>query len=82
MVLTKRTPQSPTTSPKPAQTILSQALPSADPSPESISRRAYEIWESRGRPDGTSVEDWLNAEAELKSASPFRVGRREAARAS
>lgn len=26
---------------------------------------AYSLWEARGRPDGSSQEDWLNAEAEL-----------------
>jgi hypothetical protein len=32
---------------------------------DAIARRAYEIYESRGRIDGRDVEDWLQAEREL-----------------
>jgi Protein of unknown function (DUF2934) len=32
---------------------------------EQISRRAYELYERRGREHGHEVEDWLQAEAEL-----------------
>jgi H+-transporting ATPase len=32
-----------------------------------IARRAYEIYEERGRCDGEDVNDWLRAEAEVKS---------------
>lgn len=32
---------------------------------EQISRRAYELYERRGREDGHEVEDWLQTEAEL-----------------
>lgn len=32
---------------------------------EEISRRAYEIWESRGRPEGDGSQDWDAALAEL-----------------
>jgi hypothetical protein len=28
--------------------------------------RAYEKWVKRGRPHGTDVQDWMEAEAELK----------------
>jgi hypothetical protein len=34
---------------------------------ELISRRAYEIYEERGRCDGDDLNDWLRAEAEVKS---------------
>jgi hypothetical protein len=34
-----------------------------------IRRRAYEIWEALGRPDGDSDQHWLNAERELLEAS-------------
>jgi Protein of unknown function (DUF2934) len=37
------------------------------PSKEAIERRAYEIYERRGRQDGHDVEDWLAAEEELTS---------------
>lgn len=32
-----------------------------------IRRRAYEIYEQRGRQDGQEVEDWLRAEQEVSS---------------
>jgi len=32
-----------------------------------IARRAYEIYEERGRGDGADVADWLRAEVEVKS---------------
>jgi len=32
---------------------------------ETVRRRAYEIYEQRGMADGSEVEDWLEAEAEL-----------------
>ena len=35
---------------------------------ELIARRAYEIYEERGRCDGDDMNDWLRAEAEIKSA--------------
>ncbi len=40
-------------------------------SAEAISRRAYELWEQEGRPDGSDLRHWLQAEQELSgSASP------------
>ena len=36
-------------------------------SQEAIARRAYEIWESEGRPDGRAMEHWLRAVSELKA---------------
>jgi hypothetical protein len=33
-----------------------------------IARRAYEIYEERGRCDGEDVDDWLRAEAEVKTS--------------
>jgi hypothetical protein len=35
--------------------------------PEQIAILAYEIWVSRGRPDGTDREDWLEAERRLRA---------------
>jgi hypothetical protein len=40
-----------------------------DVSHEEVARRAYEIWESRGRPEGDGSQDWDAALAEL-SAPP------------
>lgn len=35
---------------------------------ERIRQRAYELYEQRGRDDGAADQDWLRAEAELRSA--------------
>lgn len=35
---------------------------------ELIARRAYELYEERGRRHGDDMNDWLRAEAEVKSA--------------
>jgi hypothetical protein len=32
---------------------------------ETIRCRAYELYEARGREDGSDLEDWLRAEAEI-----------------
>lgn len=34
---------------------------------EEIRRRAYELYEERGREDGHDLDDWLCAEAEITS---------------
>jgi hypothetical protein len=34
-----------------------------------VVQRAYELYEQRGRQDGRALEDWLNAERQLVSAS-------------
>ena len=44
---------------------------------ELIARRAYEIYEERGRCDGDDLNDWLRAEAEVRSA--LRPEKRRAA---
>jgi len=36
------------------------------PSHEEIAQLAYRYWEARGRQDGSSDEDWLRAERELR----------------
>jgi hypothetical protein len=49
--------------------------PSAQPSTmssipipqEKIAMRAYEKWIKRGKPQGTEMQDWLEAEMELKA---------------
>jgi len=33
---------------------------------DEIRRRAYELYEQRGREDGHDLEDWLRAEKEIK----------------
>ena len=39
--------------------------PSAKIPHERIAMRAYEKWVQRGRPQGTDLKDWTEAEAEL-----------------
>jgi len=41
---------------------------------EDIKRRAYEIYREHGSLPGREVEDWLQAESELKSAALFVRG--------
>ena len=36
---------------------------------ERIARRAYELYEQRGRQEGRDVEDWLKAEQQLAGAA-------------
>jgi hypothetical protein len=56
--------------PKKAAGTVSAARPNGiaggtGPSHEQIAAYAYEIWVSRGRPVGTSQEDWFEAERRL-----------------
>jgi hypothetical protein len=39
------------------------------PSHEMVARRAYEIWQSEGCPEGRAMEHWLRAVSELKRPS-------------
>ena len=50
---------------KPEQTA-AQPKPPA-PTPEQIRKRAQEIFEARGSAPGCEVDDWLQAEIEVKS---------------
>jgi hypothetical protein len=34
---------------------------------DKIAMRAYEKWVKRGRPHGTDLQDWVEAETELKA---------------
>lgn len=49
--------------------VVDQASPELE---EQIRRRAYELYEGRGRTDGHDMDDWLRAESEITS------GKREA----
>ena len=42
------------------------------PTPEQIRRRAQEIFEARGSAPGHELDDWLQAEIELKSELGLR----------
>ena len=43
------------------------ATGAALPSFQAVSRRAFEIWEGSGRLPGRDLENWLQAESELRS---------------
>ncbi len=44
-----------------------QATESTTDLQEQIRRRAYELYEQRGRDDGHELDDWLQAESELEA---------------
>ena len=44
---------------------------------EAVSRRAYELWEKEGRPDGADLRHWLQAEQELRGTAPENGARNE-----
>ena len=46
-----------------------QAEPNYEPTFEQIQVRAYEIYIQRGRTDGPDLDDWLQAEKDLKTSS-------------
>ena len=47
-----------------------RAQPHYEPTFEQIQMRAYEIYIKRGRQDGVDIEDWFQAEKELKTRGP------------
>ena len=47
------------------RTITVKTKPTTIELQEQIRRRAYDIYEQRGREDGHDLEDWLQAESEL-----------------
>ena len=54
---------------KAEQTDSSIQISKADWDFERISRRAYELYEQRGRQEGRDLEDWLGAARELIGGS-------------
>jgi len=40
---------------------------------ERVRRRAYELYEERGRTDGHDMDDWLRAESEITSGKQEAV---------
>ena len=59
---------------KPSKHIrTSPPIPSGDAEPtgvsnalwDQIARKAFELWEKRGRQDGHALRDWLDAEAQV-----------------
>jgi hypothetical protein len=51
----------------PPTTPFSGTTPPAKIPHEKIAMRAYEKWCQKGRQQGTQLQDWLEAEAELRS---------------
>jgi hypothetical protein len=49
--------------------IVSSESLSPNGSDEEIARRAYDLWERRGRPMGSPDEDWYQAKEQLKEGS-------------
>lgn len=50
----------------------SDAAPAHTPTFEDISRRAYELWEKDGRPEGNEQQHWYQAEKELSQRDRTR----------
>jgi hypothetical protein len=46
----------------------------ATPDAETVARRAHEIWEQEGRPEGRHQEHWQTAERELSAAPEDDAG--------
>jgi Protein of unknown function (DUF2934) len=57
----------------PATTTMSAGMPRMSPNSaqaqDRIALRAYALYEQRGRQEGRALEDWVDAERELASAS-------------
>lgn len=64
MTLDVVAPREPLGDPKP---------PDPAPTPENVARRAYELYEARGREAGADIDDWLRAERELGRFPPQDV---------
>jgi hypothetical protein len=47
----------------------------SDSTNDQIARRAYELWERDGRPEGKATEHWFQAEAMLRSPQTTTVER-------
>lgn len=58
--------------PRPRRTMR-QTPKSGGDHQEQIRRRAYELYERRGRVDGFALDDWLQAESELTERKAKRA---------
>lgn len=45
------------------------------PSPDQVACRAYEIWRAEGCPQGRNVENWLEAERQLRAGGVTTLSR-------
>ncbi|OAI43715.1 hypothetical protein AYO43_09960 [Nitrospira sp. SCGC AG-212-E16] len=65
--MSKETGSNPTRSTMSASTP--RMSPNSAQAQDRIALRAYALYEQRGRQEGLALEDWVNAERELASAS-------------
>jgi hypothetical protein len=66
----KAAPKKSAGKPSRAKAAASNGVPKAPPNfSEQVRRLAYQFWEERGRPDGSSNEDWYRAEKQLSTSS-------------
>jgi hypothetical protein len=63
--VTKPSPPLPAQKARPPVAAKSAETPARLPTPDEIRTRAYQKWETAGRPHGDSVVFWLEAEQEL-----------------
>ena len=49
------------------------AAPAPDPAFDEVAQLAYSYWEARGYQGGSSEEDWLRAEQELRAGPTTSV---------
>ena len=57
----QRTTQAPDSAKPGSASVSTRDLPTHD----QIAQLAYQLWEERGRPEGSAEEDWLRAEKQL-----------------
>ena len=55
------------------QRIMKQTHKAGGDHQEQIRRRAYELYEQRGRGDGFALDDWLQAESDLAESKAKRA---------
>ena len=51
-----------------ASSLSQSSRANREPSKDEIAARAYEIWLANGRPHGRDVENWLEAERQLRQS--------------
>jgi len=59
-----------------ADNVIDMPSPSLDADSldrSAIARRAYELYELRGRTDGADLNDWLRAEQELRQGDALKA---------
>jgi hypothetical protein len=68
-MLTTKQPISRTRAPAKSKRPSAKSAPAADVTHESIARRAYELYMSRGPHEGDALADWFRAERELSATA-------------